>query len=95
MNTPDDPYIVIANLMAFRLARVESPSPTRMANEAKVAGEMLFHAEKEGVAIWRELRRKHRDAEKKASEPLTEKKPPPEKPLSSSSAASYSGGDTA
>ena len=90
MNTPDDPYIVIANLMAFRLARVESPSPTRMANEAKVAGEMLFHAEKEGVLIWRQLRQKHRDAEAKANKP-----PLPEKPLSSSSAASYSGGDTA
>ena len=91
MNTPDDPYIVIANLMAFRLARIESPSPTRMANEAKVAGEMLFHAEKEGVQVWRDLRRKQRDAEKKAQEGdvLAKKK------LSSSSAASYSGGDTA
>ena len=89
MNTPDDPYIVIANLMAFRLARVESPTPIQMANAAKVAGEMLFHAEKEGVQVWRDLRRKQRDAEKKASEPSTEK------PLSSSSAASYSGGDTA
>ena len=61
---PDDPYIVIANLMAFRLARTEVPTPARMAQEAKIAGEMLFHAEKEGVERWRELRRKHRDAEK-------------------------------
>ena len=86
---PDDPHIVIANLMAFRLARVENPSPTRMANEAKIAGEMLFHAEKEGVETWRELRRKQRDAEKRANEPT-----PPEKQLSSSSAANYSPGDT-
>ena len=91
MNTPDDPYIVIANLMAFRLARVESPTPIQMANAAKVAGEMLFHAEKEGVQVWRDLRRKQRDAEKKASEQdvLAKQK------LSSSSAASYSAGDTA
>ncbi len=86
---PDDPHIVIANLMAFRLARVENPSPTRMANEAKIAGEMLFHAEKEGVETWRELRRKQRDAEKRANEPT-----PPEKKLSSSSAANFSAGDT-
>ena len=89
MNTSDDPYIVIANLMAFRLARVEHPTQDRMANEAKVAGEMLFHAEKEGVLIWRQLRQKHRDAEAKANKP-----PLPEKPLSSSSAANYSPGDT-
>ncbi len=87
---PDDPYIVIANLMAFRLARVENPSPTRMANEAKIAGEMLFHAEKEGVEIWLELRRKHRDAEKKAHE----RDALPEKKLSGSSAPSFSPGDT-
>ncbi len=86
---PDDPHIVIANLMAFRLARAENPSPTRMANEAKIAGEMLFHAEKEGVKTWLELRRKQRDAEKKAHEP-----PSPEKKLSSSSAANFSPGDT-
>lgn len=86
---PDDPHIVIANLMAFRLARVESPSPARMANEAKIAGEMLFHAEKEGVVLWRELRRKQRDAEKKAQEP-----PSPEKKLSSASAPSYNPGDS-
>ncbi len=73
---PDDPHIVIANLMAFRLARVENPSPARMANEAKIAGEMLFHAEKEGVVLWRELRRKQRDAEKWANKP-----PPPDKQL--------------
>ena len=85
---PSDPHIVIANLMAFRLARIENPSPTRMANEAKVAGEMLFHAEKEGVEIWLELRRKQRDAEKKANTPSTDKK------LSSSSAANFSPGDT-
>ena len=82
MNT-EDPYIVIANLMAFRLARVESPGSIRMASEAKIAGEMLFHAEKEGVLIWRQLRQKHRDAEAKANKPLL-----PEKKLSSSSAAS-------
>ncbi len=87
---PDDPYLVIAILMAFRLARVEIPTPARMAQEAKLAGEMLFHAEKEGVIIWRELKRKHRDAEKKANErdALAKKK------LSSSSAASFSPGDT-
>ena len=85
----DDPYIVIANLMVFRLARVESPTPIQMANAAKVAGEMLFHAEKEGVLIWRQLRQKHRDAEAKANKP-----PLTEKPLSSSSAANYSAGDT-
>ena len=87
---PDDPHIVIANLMAFRLARIENPSPTRMANEAKIAGEMLFHAEKEGVETWRELRRKQRDAEKKAHE----RDALPEKKLSSSSAANFSPGDT-
>ena len=86
---PDDPHIVIANLMAFRLARAENPSPTRMANEAKIAGEMLFHAEKEGVKTWLELRRKQRDAEKRAQEP-----PSTKKQLSSSSAASFSPGDT-
>ena len=87
---PSDPHIVIANLMAFRLARIENPSPTRMANEAKVAGEMLFHAEKEGVETWLALRRKHRDAEKRAHErdALAKKK------LSSSSAPNYSPGDT-
>ena len=86
---PDDPHIVIAMLMAFRLARAENPGSTRMANEAKIAGEMLFHAEKEGVQTWCELRRKQRDAEKRAQEP-----PPPEKKLSSSSAANFSPGDT-
>ena len=86
---PDDPHIVIANLMAFRLARVESPSTERMANEAKIAGEMLFHAEKEGVRIWRELRRKQRDAEKAHEQDVLAKKK-----LSSSSAASFSAGDT-
>ena len=85
----DDPYIVIANLMAFRLARVESPTSTRMANEAKVAGEMLFHAEKEGVETWLALRRKHRDAQKRENQPRS-----PEKKLSSSSAANFSPGDT-
>lgn len=86
---PDDPHIVIANLMAFRLARVESPSPARMANEAKIAGEMLFHAEKEGVATWLELRRKHRDAQKRH-----EDRHSPDPKLSSSSAPSFSPGDT-
>ena len=87
---PDDPHIVIANLMAFRLARAENPSPTRMANEAKIAGEMLFHAEKEGVKTWLELRRKQRDAEKKANEQDVSAK----QKLSSSSAANFSAGDT-
>lgn len=85
----EDPHIVIANLMAFRLARVEAPTPVRMASEAQIAGEMLFYAEKDGVPLWLELKRKHRDAEKKANKP-----PLPEKKLSSSSAASYSSGDT-
>ena len=87
---PDDPYIVIANLMAFRLARVESPSPTRMASEARIAGEMLFHAEKEGVETWLKLRRKQRKVVTKAHE----RDALPKKPLSSSSAANYSPGDT-
>ncbi len=86
---PNDPHIVIANLMAFRLARAENPSSTRMANEAKVAGEMLFHAEKEGVDTWLALRRKQRDAEKRANQPRS-----PEKKLSSSSAPNFSPGDT-
>lgn len=87
---PDDPHIVIANLMAFRLARAENPGSARMVNEAKIAGEMLFHAEKEGVERWRELRRKQRDAEKRAHERDASAK----QKLSSSSAPSFSPGDT-
>ena len=86
-----DPQIVIANIMAFRLARNPNPTPADMAEEAKIAGAMLHHAENEGIERWSELRREMRDLEKKQH--VKQPPPLPAKPLSSSSAASYSSGD--
>lgn len=88
MNT-EDPHIVIANLMAFRLARVPIPTSSQMAAAAKIAGEMLYHAEHEGIDRWRQLRREKREAEKEAN-----KTPSTDPKLSSSSAPSFSPGDT-
>ncbi len=85
----DDPYIVIANLMTFRLTRVAEPTSSEMASAARIAGEMLYHAQHEGIKRWLELTRKERKVVKDANQP-----PPPEKKLSSSSAASFSAGDT-
>ena len=84
-----DPQIVIANIMAFRLARNPNPTPADMAEEAKIAGAMLHHAENEGIERWSELRRQTRKTIKDEHAP-----PLPEKPLSSSSAKSYDTGDT-
>ena len=85
----EDPQLVIANIMAFRLARVPNPTTEQMAAEAAIAGAMLHHAEHEGIQRWSELRQQIRKVEKAAQQP-----PSPEKPLSSSSAASFSPGDT-
>ena len=88
-NKTEDPQIVIANIMAFRLARIVKPTTEQMAAEAMIAGEMLHHAEHEGIERWSELRRQTREKIKDEHAP-----PSPEKPLSSSSAASFSVGDT-
>lgn len=85
----EDPQLVIANIMAFRLARIANPTPEQMATEAAIAGAMLYHAEHEGIERWRELRRQKRESEKdEHAQP-----PSPEKKLSSSSAASFNSGD--
>ena len=87
----EDPHIVIANIMAFRLARIAQPTTEQMATEAAIAGAMLHHAETEGIQRWSELRQQIRKTEKDQHAPPP---PSPAKPLSSSSAASFSAGDT-
>ena len=86
----DDPQIVIANIMAFRLARIAQPTKEQMIDAAVIAGETLHHAEHEGIQRWSELRQQTRKAEKQAHGTP----PSPAKPLLPSSAKSFSPGDT-
>ncbi len=87
----EDPPAAISNIMALRLVRVEHPTTEQMIAQAKIAGEMLYHAQNEGVERWSELGVQKRETIKDQHAPPP---PSPEKPLSSSSAASFSAGDT-